>query len=372
MNDHIIVSVFLRGAMDGLSYLVPHGDKDYRTARPDLAVPTSAIMSLDETFGLHPAAAPLLNIWQEGQVAFVPASGSIDDSRSHFDAMGIMETGLGPDEIGGSGWLGRYVRGSVSGEQLEAVAVGKIVPRSLLGFPAIGLADLSGFRLGPLRGQEMSEGVGEAVRDLYPPPGDDLVSAEGVASFGVLDTLEAESLTGSSTPAEFGKSSIGSDLWQAAQLIQADLGVRVITADFGGWDHHDGLGVFDDGRMRDQLEGLTTALTGFWDSIKEHQERVTVVVMSEFGRRVHQNANGGTDHGHGGVMTIIGDGISGGVHGDWVGLSSDVLDRGDVPVLTDYRTVLAEIVDLRAGRTSLVSEVFPDAPTGTTNYVGVA
>ena len=373
MNDHIIVSIFLRGAMDGLSYLVPHGDDDYRAARPDLAVPTSAVMTLDETFGLHPAAAPLWDIWQKGQLALVPASGSIDESRSHFDASAIMETGLGPSEIGGSGWLGRYLTSSARGDQLEAVAVGRIVPRVLLGFPAaIGLANLETFRLGPLRGQGISGTVDTAVRDLYPPPGSDLISTQGVASFGVLDTLEAAGLTGRDTPAEFGDSSIGSDLWQASQLIEADLGVRAITADFGGWDHHDGLGLFDDGRMRDQLDALTNALAGFWTSIAQHHDRVTIVIMTEFGRRVGQNSNGGTDHGHGGVMTVIGGGINGGIHGDWVGLGSDVLDRGDVPVLTDYRTVLAEIVDRRAGAAGQLNEVFPEMPTGAASYVGVA
>lgn len=373
MSDHIIVSIFLRGAMDGLSYLVPHDDIDYRAARPDLAIPSSAVMQLDDTFGLHPAAAPLWDIWQDGEVAFVPASGSIDDSRSHFDASGIMETGLGPDEIGGSGWLGRYVDASSTGEQLEAVAVGKIVPLTLLGFPAtIGLASLSSFRLGPLRGQGISRNVDDAIRNLYQSPGEDLVTSQGVSSFGVLDTLEAAGLTGMETPVEFGDSSIGSDLWQASQLIDADLGVRAITADFGGWDHHDGLGVFDEGRMHDQLLALTTAIAGFWGSIADHRDRVTLVVMTEFGRRVQQNANGGTDHGHGGVMTILGGGINGGVHGDWAGLGSDVLDRGDVPVLTDYRTVLSELIDIRADEGGLADAVFPDFPTGKANYVGVA
>lgn len=373
MNDHIVVNVFLRGAMDGLSYLAPHGDSDYQQARPDLAIPTSAALPLDETFGLHPAASGLWDIWQTGEVAFIPASGSVDESRSHFDAMAIMEAGLGPGDLGISGWLGRYVAGSTSGDQLEAVAVGQMIPRSLLGFPTtIGLADLATFRLGSIRGQGVAADVGEAVRTQYQPGETELIAAQGVAAFGVLDTLETAGLTGSEMPEEFGDSTIGADLWQAAQLIEADLGVRVITVDFGGWDHHNALGTFESGPMHDHVESLSVALAGFWQRITEHHDRVSVVVMSEFGRRVQQNTSGGTDHGHGGVMTILGGGINGGIHGEWSGLGSDVLDRGDVPVLTDYRTVLAEVIDQRVGAAELLSDIFPGFAAEANDYVGVA
>lgn len=371
--DHTIVSIFLRGAMDGLSYLAPHADPDYQRARPDLAIPGTQVLPLTDTFGLHPAAAALADLWDAGELALVPACGSTDPSRSHFDAMAIMEAGLGSTGQRVSGWLGRYLGATSTGADLEAVAIGRFVPRSLAGHDAsIGLADLSTFELAPLGGGSVASDLAAAVRAVHPEPAPDLVTEQGRAAFAVLDRLALAGLTGAPVPDAFGSSTVGADLWQAAQLIRADVGVRALTVDWGGWDHHDDQGTYEAGRMVDQVDALATGLRGFWDAVAEHHDRVTVVVMSEFGRRVAQNASGGTDHGHGGVLTVLGGGVSGGVHGAWEGLGFDVLDRGDVPVLTDYRHVLAEIVDRRLGSGSELSELFPGLATGPSSYVGVA
>ena len=368
-TDHVIMAVFLRGAMDGLSYVVPGDDPDYQAARPTLAIPSGALHPLDDRFGLSPNAAALLPLWEAGKVAFVPASGSLDDSRSHFEAMANMELSTPEDQADGTGWLGRLVDATATGAALESVGIGKVVPRSLLGGGgAIGLADLASFRFGSLRGEPASEEMRAAVAAAF-DHADDPVTATGADVFGVLDVLASEGLDGAPTPEEFGSSSIGADLWQAAQLINADVGVRVLAADHGGWDHHDGLGTVGSGRMRDQLLALSAAVAGFWEAIADHHDRVTMVIQTEFGRRVAENSNGGTDHGHGGVLTVIGGGIAGGVHGDWAGLGADVLDRGDVPVLTDYRRVLGEIIDRRVGAGAAVADVFPGA--GPLDYVGV-
>ncbi len=371
--DHTIVSIFLRGAMDGLSYLAPHADPEYRRARPDLAIPTSAVRSLTQTFGLHPAAEPMADLWEAGELALVPASGSTDPSRSHFDAMAIMEAGLGSTGPRVDGWLGRYVAATSTGADLEAVGIGRFVPRSLAGHPrSIGLADLATFRLGPLGPGTVPPDLAAAVRSLHPDPPADGVGEQGRAAFAVLDRLEEAGLTGTPVPDDFGASTVGSDLWQAAQLIRADVGVRAITVDWGGWDHHDDLGTHEEGRMVDQLDALATGVRAFWDALADRHDDLTIVIMSEFGRRVAQNTNGGTDHGHGGVLTVLGGGLTGGVLGPWAGLAPDVLDRGDVPVLTDYRHVLAEIIDRRVGSGAAVAEVFPDFETGASAYVGLA
>ncbi len=372
-SDHTIVSIFLRGAMDGLSYLAPHDDPDYQRARPDLAIPGAAVLSLTDTFGLHPAAAPLADLWEAGHLALVPASGSTDPSRSHFDAMAIMEAGLGSTGQRVSGWLGRYVDATSTGADLEAVAIGRFVPRSLAGHArSIGLADLATFQLGPLGPGTVPPDLAAAVRDIHPDPPADPIAEQGRAAFAVLDRLSEAGLTGAPVPAEFGAGTVGADLWQATQLIRAEVGVRAITVDWGGWDHHDDLGTYEGGRMVDQLDALATAVRAFWDAVTDHHDHLTVVIMSEFGRRVAQNTNGGTDHGHGGVLTVLGGGLIGGVRGPWTGLTPDVLDRGDVPVLTDYRHVLAEIVDRRIGLGDVLPDVFPDFATGPSEYVGLA
>jgi uncharacterized protein (DUF1501 family) len=365
MSNHIIVSIFLRGGMDGLSYLVPHNDADYLAARPTISIATKDAIGLDETFGLHPAATPLFDIWNAGDMALIPASGSPAPSRSHFDAMAIMESGVSSRSNDRTGWLGRYLEATATNAQLEAIGVGRIIPRTLLGFTkAIGLSDLATFRLGTIGGRGTTRaGIEASVRHVYELGQDhldNLIVQQGLAAFGVLDELDSAGLTGAETPDEFGRSPIGDDLWQAAQLIEAGVGVRAITIDFGQWDHHDALGTFDTGRMFEQVDALTFALGGFWNRITDHRDNVTVIVQTEFGRRLKENANGGTDHGHGGVMTVIGGGLTGGIYGDWVGVGNDVLDRGDVPVLTDYRTVLGEVVDRRAQHPEALGDAFPD------------
>lgn len=358
--------------MDGLSYLVPHKDPDYAAARPDIAVPSAEVLPLDDTFGLHPAAEPLSKLWDDGQLVLIPASGSTDMSRSHFDASAVVEAGLGENRHHESGWLGRFVESTSSGTEIEAVAIGRIVPLTLLGSRrAIGLADLATYRLGPIGSGEARGALTDAIRTVYPDPPADLIGSQGLASFGVLDRLARAGLTGQPVPEAFGTAQVGADLWQAAQLIGAGLGPRAITVYWGGWDHHADLGTPTAGRMREQLDALATAVRAFWDTVSSHHDDVTVLIVSEFGRRVAQNTNGGTDHGHGGVMTVLGSGLTGGILGEWAGLGPDVLDRGDVPVLIDYRHVLAEIIDRRVGAPASVAEVFPDFETGPSSYVGL-
>lgn len=374
MSDHIIISIFLRGGMDGLSYLVPAADPDYRAGRPELAVPASAVRPLDATFGLHPSAEPLGDLWDAGQLAFVPASGSTDPTRSHFEAMAIIEAGLGGEVGGVGGWLGRYVAETRATEPavLPAVGIGAFVPLTLHGaVDAAGISDLEAFRLGGIGSVRISTGLERALTEVV-AGGDDPVAHTGRAVHATLDRFATAGLTGAPTPAEFGPSRFGQDLWQVVQLIEADIGVTAFTVDVGGWDHHDDLGTVDAGRMQELLGTTTRALRAGWDRLADHHDRITVVMMSEFGRRVGENANGGTDHGHGGVMTVLGGAIAGGVHGPWSGLAPDVLDRGDVPVLTDHRAVLAEIVDRCAGRPDVVAAVFPGWTTDPGAYVGVA
>lgn len=373
MADHTIVSVFLRGAMDGLSFLVPHRDDDYAAARPDILIPSDRVLELDDTFGLHPAAAPLVGLWDQQKIAFIPASGSTDPSRSHFDAMAIMEAAIGEDAVLSDGWLGRHLRSTEAGATLEGVGIGRLVPKSMLGFPtAIGLQSLETFSLGAAGGQSASPEIERAVRACYPDPSSGLVGNAGLAAFGVLDELAASGLGGSPTPPDFGTQRLGSDFWQAAQLVNADVGVRGITIDSGGWDLHDAAGTVDGGRMVDQIEPLAAAVSAFWNAIPTHHDDVTVVVMTEFGRRVQQNANGGTDHGHASVMTVLGGGVTGGVFGEWPGLAAGALDRGDVAVTTDYRIVLAEVVDRLAGNGSNLETVFPEFDISADDYLGIA
>ena len=151
----------------------------------------------------------------------------------------------------------------------------------------------------------------------------------------------------------------GMGLQQTAQLIKAGVGLEVSCVDLGGWDTHENQGTIG-GAFNLLLSTLAQGLNAFYTDLQSHMNGITVVTMSEFGRRVAENGSGGTDHGHGNMMLLMGGGVIGGqVFSDWPTLASNALDDGDLAITTDYRDVLAEVVGTRLGNPEL-DEVFPN------------
>jgi uncharacterized protein (DUF1501 family) len=346
-RGNVLVTLFLRGGADGVSVLVPHADDHYHRQRPTLSLGTpkrGGVVDLDGFYGLHPALAPLLPLYRSGQLAGIHAIGSQDRSRSHFEAMATMERGAAADPQSiPSGWLARAVAGSSTQNPspLRAVAFGPVFPDILRGAAgAVQLDDLSQLRL---RGNARHR---EGLRQRYSRESGPL-GQHGRETFQVVDALDRISPTSSRTAngAVYPQSPLGRGFQQAALLIKADVGAQAIALDRHGFDTHFGQGVAT-GLLANQLDDVAKALAAFAKDLGPELKRTTVLVMTEFGRRVPENSQLGTDHGRAGAWLVLGNQVRGGkVHGKWPGLAPDQLEGpGDLKVTTDYRSVLADAV----------------------------
>lgn len=347
-----LVVIFLRGGADGLNLVAPLEDDGYYRARPRIAISRKDCVPLDGFYGLNPLLKKLEPAYKDGSLAIVHAAGSEDDTRSHFEAQDLMEHG----GITAGGWLGRFLRvqnGATSGP-LAAVALGRAIPECLRGAPAATvLQSLEDFSLGGNRTR-----LAQSLAKLYGMQTDMLASA-GRDTLDAMQRVEQLRQTKyhPANGADYGTDDFSLGLVQIARLIKARVGLRAASVDLGGWDSH-----FSQGTLMDPLmTRLARGLSAFYQDLGGEMERTTVVAMTEFGRRVEENSAFGTDHGRGSVMFVMGGGIKGGrVLGQWPGLSRAVLEGpGDLPVTTNYRNVLAPILQ-RHGAGENFGQVFPD------------
>ena len=349
-RDRVLVVIFLRGGADGLTLVAPVADDAYHRARPTLRVKENEGVRLDDVFALHPRLAALSPLWASGELAIVHSVGSEDATRSHFEAQDLMEHG----GTAAGGWLGRFLRLRAVGQAgaLSAVAFGTELPAALRGAPsATVLKSLGAFSLG-----DGAQGMLRALADLYALERNDL----GAAARDTVNALQRlERVANAPRPisaADYPRDDFGEALRQTAQLVRAGVGLEAATIDLGGWDSH-----FTQQQLLDPvMERLARGLAVFRRDLGDDMARTTVVVMTEFGRRVAENSALGTDHGRGSVMFALGGGVRGGrVLGGWPGLGSDVLEGpGDLPVRTNYRNVLASILSAMADQ-SVVARAFP-------------
>lgn len=360
--DTLIV-IFQRGGMDGLSAVVPYGEgSNYYDKRPTIAVPDSNLLDLNGFFGLHPTLAPLKDIYDSGHLAIVHATGSPDPTRSHFDAMEYMERGVPGDKMTPTGWLSRYLQSVpwVNDSPLRAVGMGTMVQSSLRGqASALAMYSLGDFNLNvPDHQRQM---IQRTLAQMYNVP-----NPQTMLENQAKDTLSTMSfltrLAGNdyapSYDAQYPDSDFGRGLRQIAQLIKAEVGLEVACVDIGGWDTHDDQGVLD-GQFAGLINDFGQSLTAFHQDMQDYMDRVTVVTMSEFGRRLEENASRGTDHGHGNCMFVLGGNVNSGIYTDWPSLAPETLDDGDLRITTDYRDVLSEILVQRLG-SSAIDQIFPN------------
>lgn len=352
-----LVVVFLRGAADGLTLVAPVADDDYHRLRPRLAVKAGDAVKLDEVFGLHPELAALAPAWEEGDLVIAHGAGGESDTRSHFEAQNLMEHG----GLHAGGWLGRFLRarGSVPGP-LSAVALAPTLPASLSGAPAAAaFRSLEDFSLMDSRDREERPEFLSQLRYLY-EAGEEALRTSAANTFRALQRIEE--LDAKAAPAhgaEYGDDDFASGLRQIALLIKAEVGVDAASIDLDGWDSHFTQESLLDPLMR-QLAG---GLAAFRQDLGLRMETTTVVVMTEFGRRVRENTAFGTDHGRGSAMFVLGGGVKGGrVIGGWPGLRAETLDGpGDLPVWNNYRNILAPVLKRHSAEVSM-DHVFPDFP----------
>lgn len=359
-DERTLVVVMLRGGMDGLSVILPRGDANLRAARPSIGVSEAAMLpaGTDNRFGLNPAMAALQPLWQNGTMAAVHAVASPDASRSHFQAQDCYERGAASTAVR-TGWLDRVLAKLGPGTTFRAIAEGASLQRSLVGTESkIVLDGIQEFRL--QTADSARDRTMEALQGLY-TGFDHPLAAQATATLQALTAARKIGQTAPTEGANYPGGGFADGMRDIAKLIKAKVGLRVAAVDLGGWDMHTGLGNENGGDMRSHLTELSNTLAAFATDVgPDNLSRVNVVTMSEFGRRVQQNANNGVDHGHGGLMLLMGGGLNGGkVHGTWPGLAPAALDHGDLAGANDYRDVLAELLRTRFGVADTAA-VFPD------------
>ncbi|RNL77536.1 DUF1501 domain-containing protein [Nocardioides marmorisolisilvae] len=354
--DNVLVLLSLRGAADGLSLVVPHADPAYYAARPHIAIPSDKLLAKDGFFGLHPSMKAMLPLWNAGKVAAVHATGLPVANRSHFSAMEELED-ADPGSTARVGWLNRLIGQDTYTHPLEGIGLGMSVPITALYGPEPTVTTTS---VDDLEVSGADDGTGRRTTSMHTM----WSSAPGVLGKGARSALTA---VADFTPvrktaeapwngAVYSDDDLGRALHAAARTIKGDVGAQVIAVDHeDGWDMHVGLGTLEWGRMIDNAAALATSISGFFTDLGSQASKVTLVTISEFGRRVKENANYGLDHGHGNVMFIVGAGVKGGYYGTWPGLQNSL--DADLAVTTDYRSVLSEIVVKRLGASS--AAVFP-------------
>ena len=353
---HVLISVFLRGGADGLHLVPPVGDDGYSAARPTIGLAKASALPLDGIFAMNADLRPLHDLYAAGEVAVIHQNGILYEDnhieRSHFEAEDYMHFG----GKSGGGWLGRFLHHTrkANAGPLTAVSIGEHVSDSLHGTAAVAMRSLSDFQLpkhseswqGALGRWYAAEGgsIGKAGQDT-------LGAMERIRNVATKSAEAARKQPGKTAPDGF---SDGLDL--IAKLIRSDIGLRAATIELPGWDSHFGQLA----ALAGLVPRLATGLSSFRKTMGADFKNVSVVVVSEFGRRVGENASLGTDHGHGGVGFVLGGGVIGGkVHQKWSGLHTSVLDYpGDLKVQHDYRQMLKAVIQ-HIEPTVDLAQVFP-------------
>jgi len=374
-NGDIFIYIFLRGGCDGLNLVGPANDSSYVVERPpELRVTDSgdnAGLSLKNSlagldFRIHPKAAELKELYDSNALAVIHGAGLTNGTRSHFDAQDFIERGSLNDKNLSEGWFTRFLKSSSQPQNsmFRSLAISPVVPSSFLGSnTTVALTNVNDYKL------HSDPRLADLLRTFY--KGAQLIDEEAnntLNSIQYMGKQLSSANTGGPVDAAYLKkagylenNSFSRSLATLAQVIKMDVNLQVATVDYGGWDTHE----HQTNIFNTLTEGLSKSLGAFYNDISGYQNRVTVLVMSEFGRRLRANKSGGTDHGHGNVMLALGGNVNGGkMYGTWPGLSNEQLDNNvDLAVTTDYRTVLSEVV-VRRLRNPKLGYVFP----GLTEY----
>ena len=373
-----LIAIFQRGAVDGLNMIVPFGESNYYNVRPNIAIakpdaakPESAI-NLDGFFGLHPSMSSLKPLWDSKRLAIVHASGSPDNTRSHFDAQDYMESATPGVKSTRDGWLNRYLQNKTDEQRslFRAVSMTQQMPRALQGnAPVLAISNLANFAI---RAGKSSASVQGGFEAIYSGNKKEMLSHTGSETFEAVNYLKQVNPAQykPENGAQYPRNAFGNSLLQIAQLIKAGVGLEIAFTDIGGWDTHVNQGNAR-GQLANLLQQFTSGLAALYQDLGQRMDDVVIVTMSEFGRTVKENGNRGTDHGHANAMMVLGNSVRGGqVYGNWPGLKSEQLYEGrDLALTTDFRDVFGEIVT-RHLRASDLKSVFPGYSSSAAKFKG--
>lgn len=366
----VLVAIFQRGAVDGLSMIVPHGESEYYNVRRNIAVPrprqTDGAIDLDGFFGLHPALRPLERFWADKQLAVFQSVGSPDNTRSHFDAQDYMESGTPGVKSTRDGWVNRVLQNTPDrkASPFRAVAMTQQVPRTLMGrYPTVAMTNLQTFAI---RAGAYTNSVSGGFEGIWQQDADERLGETGKETFEAINFLKKANPAQyrPANGARYPNGAFGNNLRQIAQLIKAGVGLEIAFTDTPqlNWDTHANQsgGNGSVGQLANLLGTFGQAIAAFAADLGKQLDDVVILTMSEFGRTVRENGTRGTDHGHGNAMLALGSSVRGGkIYGDWQGLKSSKLYEGrDLAVTTDFRDVFGEIAAKHIGGKNL-GEIFP-------------
>ena len=351
-KNKTLVCIFQRGAMDGLMAVAPYGDPNLKLLRPRLymspAQTEGQLIDLDGKFGLHPAMGALSSYFTEGRMAIVHGVGSPNTTRSHFDAQDYMESGTPNSKSTASGWLNRAV--GLTGHDatpFSAVSLTAALPRSMQGaHDSLAINNLEEFMI-QMRGNPLAGNMAaNSFEQLYDQTSNQLLKQSGKESFEAIKMLDINLIKNyvPAAGAVYPNSPFAKSLKQIAMLVKMNVGLEVAFAESGGWDTHFNQGTTN-GAFARNLKDFSDSIAAFWKDMSAHQDDVTVMTMTEFGRTVHQNGTGGTDHGRGSCLFVLGNDIKGGqVYHNMGSLAKEALeDNRDLPVTTDFRSVFSGV-----------------------------
>ena len=383
-NTDTLVSIYLRGAMDGLSGVVPYADPSYASERGPLAVrppgtEADRALDLDGFFGLNPSGSGLMRPYGDGQLLFVHASGLEAPNRSHFDAQKEMETArdAGQMPAPSDGWFGRHMQSAapVGNTGVRGLSIDNLLAPTLAGgpetLPVRNIEDVS------FPGRNSTSAARRALLEAQYATGPPILGVPVAAALQSIDLLESVDYANyvPAPGANYPSTKFGDAMSQVAALIKAGISLEAAQVNLGGWDHHSGLGPID-GSFASLFQELTDALEAFYIDMQGSSFGYTLMAQTEFGRRVKPNSNDGTDHGFGSCMMLMGPSVLGGrVLSQWPGLAPDSSPgagdgdqvNGDLAVTIDWRDIASEVLDRRFGASDL-GLVFPNY---TPNFRGV-
>lgn len=352
-----IIWIMLRGGMDGLNLVSPVDDANLRAARSVGIIPTTGFQLANgltnQDWRLHPSAPELNALYKSGKLAIVHAAGMPFDSRSHFEMQQLTETGqldlTKVVQLGG--WLGRYALDTAVSGTFAVGAYGIATPPTSINndYAALDLASAGSYRLSSAVKQALLTRA--YATPVSPSSSIDVALTEQVRDLLSGVTTFAGINTGYVVPAGYGSDNLSTGLAIVAELLKARAGLQIGALEYDNWDTHTSQA----SRFPPSVAIVSKALGAFWNDISAAGVKATVIVVSEFGRRIAGNASGGTDHGHGNAMLVLGSSVNGGrMYGNWPGLAPAQTDSGDVAITTDSRAVFLEAITKRRG----------DAPAG--------
>ena len=351
-KDPVLVVLQMTGAYDALNTIIPYNDPLYADYRPALKVEPEQVLAIDDRVGFHPSMAPIKDLYDQGKVAVIQGIGYPNPIRSHFRSMDIWHTAE-PDKLVMEGWLGRAIRDLDPHKEnvLTAVNFGRGLPRALaapgVSVASVGNLDYYGLLTG-IEGEDQRTEALDIFARMYSPmigtgPTNDYLSQTGLDALKGADILSAAPQRYSST-VEYSGDYFSQWVKNIAQVHLSDFGTRILYTSLrpGAFDTHANQNI----AFPKLWSEVSNAVSDLYEDLKEHHanEEVTILLFTEFGRRVQDNSSG-TDHGSGSVAFVIGDRVNGGTYGEYPSLEPDKLDEGDLQWNNDFRGTYATLLE---------------------------